>query len=327
MEYFSSHPGPLSADTAIRRRPGRVLSRRIAFLLSAFWLLLLYALPALAADYVFHLPYGVKIGEIDGPGREQLRRILIKRTTKGPTEFVLSGVVSLEQSSRKEKERVPLEKPSGPPYDDYLPDPFTKRVWRQKVTPATSSLDSFDLERYLGFMTLDWTVSKAGSGELLDQGRVVLDINRTRGGYLAVEGMVPKMSSKSADNEFENRLANDLIRLLALDLGRAAGVSELERGDDKWSRSARSLASSGDWEGARKEWEKLLEMNPKYGPALYNLGVYWERNRKPEEALRYYRSAFVSDASERHRRALTRLTETLRRAGRLPDRMSQSGLD
>lgn len=289
------------------------------FLIVSVLSLLLFANSALAADYVFLLPKGLKIGEISGPGNEQLSRALKKRLSKGPTSYILSGAVHLDQSSRREKESVPLEKPAGEVYEEYVPDPFTHRLWRQKVTPEATSLDSFDLERYLGLMTLDWVITSAGNGEVLNQGRVILDINRTRGGYLATEGMVPQMSSQKSDREFEDRLADDLVRLLALDLGRSASVSELESGGDKWSRSAKSLASAGDWEGARREWEKLLEMNPKYGPALYNLGIYWEHNSKPEEALRYYRAAFVSEASVRHRRTLTRLTETLRRAGRLPD--------
>ena len=127
--------------------------------------------------------------------------------------------------------------------------------------------------------------------------------------------MVPEISAvKGTDQKFEARLADDLVRLLALNLGRGAKVSELETGKDKWSRRAKSLASSGDWDGAKKEWETLLEMNPKYSPALYNLGIYWERARNPQEALRCYRAAVVNDASILHRAALARLTETLGRA-------------
>ena len=294
-------------------------------LAAGFMALVLSCFPVLAADYIFQLPRGVKIGEISGPGQDQLSRALKKRTRKGSTDLILSGQVQLQQGSRLGREQVPLPKPSGEPYDDYLPDPFTGRVWRQEVQPTVTTLDSFDFERYLGIMTLDWTLAASGSGQVVDQGRVVLDINRTRGGYLAQEGMVPGMSSGGgSDKQFEARLADDLVRLLALDLGREATASELESGKDEWSRRARSLAASGDWDGAKKEWETLLGMNPKYGPALYNLGIYYERGRNPEKALDYYRSAFISDGSVLHRTALTRLTETLRRAGRLPDRMLRS---
>lgn len=297
------------------------------FLIISLVGLMLVTNSALAADYFFYLPKGIKIGEISGPGHEQLSRALKKRVSQGPTDLILSGRVQLRQNSQKERELVPLPKDSGEPYDDYLPDPFTGRIWRQEVQPTVTTLDAFDLERYLGLMTLKWSLSVAGGSEVVEAGQVVLDINRTRGGYLAQEGMVPDLSSaQGTDQKFESRLADDLVRLLALNLGRGAKVSELETGKDKWSRRAKSLAGSGDWDGAKKEWETLLEMNPKYGPALYNLGIYWERARNPEEALRYYRSAFVNDASVRHREALTRLTETLSRAGRLPQRTSQDDL-
>lgn len=293
-------------------------------------LLIFPAARANAAGYDFRLPDGVRIGEISGPGSEQLSRALKKRAGRGAAEFVLSGQVSLSQASQREKELVPREKAAGPPYEDYLPDPFTGRVWRQEVNPTATALEGFDLERYQGLMILDWTLS--AGGRAVNSGRTHLDINRTRGGYLAREGLAPPLASakgadRGSDKKFETRLADDLVRQLALDLGRAVTASDLERAGDKWSRRARGLASAGDWEGARKEWEALLEMNPNYGPALYNLGVYWEKAHRPEEALRYYRAAFVSEASVLHRQTLTRLTETLSRAGRLPGRMSQSGLE
>lgn len=294
------------------------------FLAAALMGLMLSCPLAMAADYIFKLPQGIKIGEISGPGREQLKRALKKRTQGGSASLILSGHVQLWQSSQAEREMVPLPKPSGEPYEDYLPDPFTGKAWRQKVQPTVTTIDAFDFQRYLGIMTLDWTLTASGSKEVVDQGRVLLDINRTRGGYLSTEGVVPGMSAGGrADKIMEARLADDLVRLLSLDLGRAASASELESGKDEWSRRAKKLASLGDWDGARNEWETLLGLNPKYGPALYNLGIYYERGHNPEKALDYYRAAFLSDGSVLHRMALTRLTETLRLAGRLPGRMSQ----
>jgi tetratricopeptide (TPR) repeat protein len=63
-----------------------------------------------------------------------------------------------------------------------------------------------------------------------------------------------------------------------------------------------------------------LDQNPDYSPPLYNLGLYWELRKNPEEAWRYYRRAFRADASPLHREALTRLTDTLTKAGRAPGR-------
>ena len=270
----------------------------------------------------YKLPAGVAVGDISGPGHEQLSRALKKRGG-GSGQMTLSGQVSLSRQSAGEYETVPQEVSAGKPYTAYKPDPFTGRVWQVKETPTAIELDSYDFQRITGDMVFDWRLtSKAGS--LVDSGRVVMNIDRTRGGYLATKGLTPPLTgSRAKSDDIENRLADELVRLLALDLGRYPGSSELEVGDDSLSRKAKRLAASGDWDEARKLWRDLLSQNRQYAPALYNMGLYWERRKDPEEAWRYYRAAFISDGSDRHRQALTRLTETLSRAGRLPKRGSE----
>ncbi len=278
--------------------------------------------PGLArAEYAYRLPEGLQVGDIDGPGREAVIRALKKHTRSGSERSVLSGRVSLNQREAAERETVALKKPSGPPYLTYKPDPFTTRLWKVEETPETLALESFDLERFTGTMVFDWRLAAAQGGAALDQGRIEVDVDRIRGGYLASQGAAPPLrGGRSEGSKLEARLAEEVVRLLTLDLGRGVSAAELESGDDSWSRRARALAGNGDWEGARKLWLEVLELNPEYGPALYNLGLYHERRKEPEEAWRYYRSAFLSEASDRHRAALTRLTETLAQAGRLPKR-------
>ncbi|MDR2945236.1 MAG: tetratricopeptide repeat protein [Candidatus Adiutrix sp.] len=271
------------------------------------------------------LPAGVTLGELRGPGQEQLRQALKKRLGGGPQQMILSGEISLAQTRSSERETVPQTVAAGPPYIVYKADPFTRRVWPVEERPMAVAFNNYDFQRQSGQVVLDWRLADK-NGLLADSGRLATDIDRTRGGYLARRGLAPSLNGPASDAALQNRLAErlaeDLARLLALDLGRNPGALELEGGDDALSREAKSLASSGEWDEARSRWLELLRQNPQYAPALYNLGLYWEQRQDPEEAWRYYRAAFLSEGSPRHRRALTRLTETLRRADRLPQRGS-----
>lgn len=291
------------------------------------WLLISVATIGLAgcaggSGGAYKLPAGVIVGDISGPGQEQLSRALKKRGGGGSAKMILSGNVSLSRQTTGERETVPQQVPAGPPQAAYQPDPFTARIWLVEEPPMATELDTYDLQRLTGDMIFDWRLTSKTGGQV-DSGQVVLNIDRTRGGYLAAQGLAPPLAGSTVNSDdIENRLADELVRLLTLDLGRYPGASELESGSDSLSRKAKSLASAGDWQEARSLWMELLGLNPQYSPALYNLGLYWERQQDPEEAWRYYRAAFLSDGSDRHRDALTRLTETLNRAGRLPKRGS-----
>lgn len=289
--------------------------------LTCLILLILSASPSWAARDNHRLPGGIKVGDISGPGCEELTRALKKKSGGGGRQGDLSGHVSLVSRMNPEREIVPLEEPAGEPYEIYKPDDFTTRLWRVEETPMAERLHNFNMERQTGAMIFDWRVTSP-EGRLLDQGRVTLDIDRSRGGYLASVGVTPPLGGGNRGDiaKFERYLAEEIVRLLTLDLGWAVTAANLESGDDKWSREARGLASRGDWEGARRLWLELLDMNSKYGPALYNLGLYYERQKNPEKAWSYYRQAFLSEGSDLHRAALTRLTESLSRAGRLPKR-------
>ncbi|MDR1044283.1 MAG: hypothetical protein LBP33_04080 [Candidatus Adiutrix sp.] len=279
----------------------------------------LLAGPARAADGDCRLPPGIGLGSLTGPGSEQLSRLLARRTGGGAGGGLLSGQISLVSRAHGEREAVPLEVKEGRPYPVYRPDPFTGRLWLTEERAGTVDLQSYDLERFTGALVFDWRLLAPG-GELLKSGRIALDIDRTRGGYLAEKGLTaPLGSEKQGRRAFKTRLADELVHQLTLDLGRFAPARELENGGHALDRQARRLAMAGDWDGARDLWLELLELNPKYAPALFNLGLYSERQRRPEDAWRYYRAAFLSVGSPKHREALSRLTEALGLAGRLPE--------
>ncbi|UQZ88070.1 hypothetical protein C4J81_02105 [Deltaproteobacteria bacterium Smac51] len=264
-----------------------------------------------------NLPKGVSIGQINGPGGEELAKTLRSRTSGG-ADAVLSGQVSFREEVTSERETVPVTVKAGKARTVYKPDPFTSRLWKVDEIPTITEFQSFDFQRIKGEMVFDWSLTAPNIG-VIDTGRAAVDLNRTFGGFMASEKVAP--STQNPDQlakEARTLLAEEMTRALTLDLGREPSPSEIETADDEWSRRARTMAMRGDWEGAKAVWMEALELNPLFSPALYNLGLYYERHKKPEEARKYYQEAFVAEATDLHRAALTRLTETLMRAGRLP---------
>jgi tetratricopeptide (TPR) repeat protein len=214
---------------------------------------------------------------------------------------------------------VPGEVSTGRPVRDYRPDPFTRRLWLETVTPTALELKTYELERLSGRLVFDWRLASPAGAEPAG-GQIVLAVDRTRGGYLAQAGAAPALADQPAfARDLENHLAEELAGQLTLALGRIPTAAEVETGDPL-SREAKRLAAAGDWEGAKDLWLKLLTLNPGYAPAHFNLGLYWEYRQKPEEAWRSYREAFKSEPSRNHRAALTRLTDALALAGRRPGR-------
>jgi len=64
------------------------------------------------------------------------------------------------------------------------------------------------------------------------------------------------------------------------------------------------------WSEARFRWKKVIDADPKSGPALNNLGVALEREGRIEEALEMYRrAAKVMPGSSHVKRNLDRCEE------------------
>lgn len=277
-----------------------------------------YGCAARQAAQVPKLPAGVKLGSITGQGSEEVIRALRNYTAIGGNTGVLSGRVSISRGVHSEKETVPRLVPSGEPYPTWAADPFTRKLWPVEKADTALEMESYRLQRFTGILTFDWILSHKVGGE--QSGRVELDIDRTRGGFLASLGAAPPMTQDASREAMEKMLADELVHILVLDIGRSPNSRDLEYGDDPQSREAKNLAGSGRWDKARDVWLDLLRQNPQYSPALYNLGLYHEYKKEPEAAWEYYRRAFLSSANDMHRAALTRLTESLRSSGRLPTR-------
>ncbi|KXS55996.1 MAG: hypothetical protein AMR96_05105 [Candidatus Adiutrix intracellularis] len=229
--------------------------------------------------YVYKLPSGIKVGSISGSGTEIVTRALTSRVQGGITNSILSGQISLNRQVDSENEIVPLKVAASQSYFSYQPDPFTRRLWIESTTPSTTQLTSFKFERLTGNIIFNWRLISPDEQDI-NKGQIILDINCTKGGFLAAAGAAPPLNdSRVFGAVLENRLADELVSYLALNLGRTPSALELESGRDKLSRKAKILASAGDWEGAKKLWLELLIQNPKYAVANYNLGLYWERQK------------------------------------------------
>lgn len=260
------------------------------------------------------LPRGLSVGQIEGPGADDLIRALNSRSSASG-EASISGTVSFQEQVTEERETVPVTVAAGKPQAMYKPDPFTERLWRVKETPTATELRDFDFQRLSGEMVFDWQITDK-NGAKLDSGRSRVDVNRSFGGFLASQKLAPGQTNpKTLATEARQLLAEEMTRSLALDLGREPSPSEIETAPDTWSREALAAATRNDWEAARALWLEALELNSNFAPALYNLGLYCERDKNPETALEYYQKAFIANGSPLHRAALSRLTESMLRAG------------
>lgn len=287
------------------------------FLLFTCGLFLAVACAPAGPDLRLYLPRDLATGQISGPLADELSQALKSRARSG--EKYLNGQVSFREAVSNEQETVPVKLAAGEPQTVYRADPFTQRLWQVKEAPTQTELQNFTFQRVQGEMLFDWQITDK-NGAKIDSGRSAVDLNRTFGGFLAARKVAPAVENpEKLAEEARRLLAEEMTQALALDLGREPLSSEIETAPDAWSRLAASLAASGDWEGARAQWEEALDLNPNFAPALYNLGLYCERQQNPEEALLYYQKAFVANGSPLHRAALTRLTESLMRAGRLAE--------
>ena len=273
-----------------------------------------------ASEARIKFPPGLTIGTISGPGQDKLTKALQEYQFKGDSGAVLSGTVNWAHNITGEREIVPLESPAGEAYPIYKPDPFTLQVWLSEETPIRTSLENFPLKRFRGSLVFDWQLSGPGENK---NGQAVINIDRTSGGYLAEQGLTIPLTSgdreiKAEREKLEQRLVEELVLVLLLDLGRHPASSEIETGDGPLCSQAKKLAAQGDWNGAKGLWLEVLTQNPKYGPPLFNLGLYHEWAKQPEEAWKYYQKAFAADGTQEHRVSLARLTQALDRAGRAP---------
>jgi tetratricopeptide (TPR) repeat protein len=182
--------------------------------------------------------------------------------------------------------------------------------------PADDLLETYPLELGQATLEFDWTVVDKQTGAVITSGITKDTLTRSAGGFLADYGAAARNlpTPSQAIKLMSSALADQLVE----ELGPAFSAADLAAADDSLSKQALALAHKEQWDEAAAIWTELTRLNPQYHPALYNLGLYYEKKGQLETAWSYYRQAFLSHSSNVHRDALTRLTDSLNRLNRLP---------
>ncbi|MDR1486741.1 MAG: DUF6340 family protein [Deltaproteobacteria bacterium] len=258
------------------------------------------------------LPQGLQIGTITGEGGDllssELKRLDYSAGKKpagglkilsGETSFSLKSIDGLEKVASSGASIPATERPNEPSSAQSDSD--------ARLYPFTMTEAVFEL---------NWTIHDENSGLAVAAGTTKDTLKLSTGGYLAGQGKAPHQppTEEQALKQLAPALADQLIQ----ELGPSFSSSALLAGDDEISKKAAALAAGGNWDEAGLLWEELVELNPEYYVALYNLGLHHERKGELEEAYSYYRLAFLSDSSDLTRQALTRLTDSLNRLDRTP---------
>lgn len=280
---------------------------------SLVWLFFLVGCARLPSKF---LPSQVALGEFTGPGSEalisELSRLAPTAESGGhEARLVLSGATNFKFQTQQVQEKVTISNrydsawPKGLPGWDQVPE--KKERYNSKEYPLTLTQASF---------SVDWTISDPRNQVQVSSGSTMVETKQSHGGYLEKMGLEPT-DSLDRDQTLKS-LAQSLADQVMSLIGPAYSSQNLASGKDSLSRKAASLAADGDWAGASSLWLEILGLNPEYGPALFNLGLYHERLGDLDKAWAFYRLAFLSVQSQAYRLALTRTADALENLGRPP---------
>ncbi|MDR3135755.1 MAG: hypothetical protein LBU69_06660 [Deltaproteobacteria bacterium] len=261
------------------------------------------------------LPGAIGLGQFTGPGAEEVKselaRLLSPADRPGRS-LVLSGTTDFTLSAKAGQEVVTISNR----YDSRWPE--TLPGWENAPRPNTGyKTAEYPLTQVEATLKADWALTEANSQALVSSGTTNAVLARSYGGFLESQGQAE--SQPPGRDELARLLAKSLADRLAMSIGPAYPSANLASGKDKQSRKAASLASAGDWDGASEIWLGLLRLNPDYAPALFNMGLYHERQGRLETAWAFYRLAFLRYQSLLFRMALSRTADALEKLGRLPE--------
>ncbi|MDR3204504.1 MAG: tetratricopeptide repeat protein [Deltaproteobacteria bacterium] len=230
----------------------------------------------------------IAVGPLNGPGAPDLERELAKKFPGriDSADLILSGTLSFD---------------------------YQTKTGQESVLPPNSESQAYPLTVVEAELSFDWRL-KASSGAEIKTGLVRDQFSQVAGGFLLSLGKSPE--KVLSQDETLKKMIPALAFQIAEEIGPAFDASDLESGDNEISHRALQSAASNDWDGAAALWRELLALNPEYAAANYNLGVYYERLGRLEEAHTYYRRAFITFPGPRYRLPLTRVTDALDRLGR-----------
>jgi hypothetical protein len=294
--------------------------------LAAAFTLALAFLPSCAQN-VQRLRGDFVVGEFTGTGGSELALALLPEGVAGSGSPVLSGTAEFRFDSSPGRETV-LTTEEGEEREYWEDDPLTGESFLVTARIRNSVPRDLDFERARGVLDVRWTLASQDGG-VMRTGRNVFSVSRAAGGYADRRGTTGSATAAASaedrrlsHDELAQAVLKDLAGKAAADLALLAGPrfteTDLAPSDEAEGRRARTLAAAGDWEGAARIWQDLLILNPTYGPALYNLGLYRELSGDLPGAWSYFRLAFQSRQLPQYRAALSRVSGVLRRAGELP---------
>jgi hypothetical protein len=244
------------------------------------------------------LPPGIEVGQFDGPAGEELTAELKRRESPRPASGrtkTLGGTTNFDYRTRQATETV---------------------ITVTKLAEGKRTSETIPLTAAEARLTAKWTLTPQDSSGQKQTGQTEEIWQRSYGGYLAQEGLTD--DTPEEPEKVRQNLARSLAALMVTELGPNHTPYNLARAFDQDSRRAAELADEDRWDEAAVYWQKILEENPGYAPALYNMALYHERSGRLAEAWKYYRLAYRSYSDQQHREALTRATDMMYRLGRPP---------
>jgi tetratricopeptide (TPR) repeat protein len=270
------------------------------------------------------MPQNVRVGAITGEGGDLLASELAHRIPSGTSVrsnsfTIFSGETSLSYQVKEGLEKVINSSASSSgataasQSETGLSDPNLTGSGKAQPTP-----EEYAIKVTEAVLNINWTLTDRESGAVIATGSTKETLTRSTGGFLASLGEAPSdpLTPEQAVKLMAPALADQLVE----ELGPDFTARELAPAQDDLSQKALSLASKGQWDQAAAIWKELIVLNPQYHPALYNLGLFHERNGDLQKAWSYYRLAFLSHSSNLNRNALTRLTDSLNRLNQPPNR-------
>jgi tetratricopeptide (TPR) repeat protein len=269
----------------------------------------------------------VALGAFSGPYGTEVRQALAEALARrrqvrldDQAAVVLSGNVEGQLEDIKGQDLVRLEKKTGRVEEVTITDPFVKKpfTYRAPVTESVVESKPFVVRRAWLDLKYALTDRPGAPGFGPDQARAASEIKY--GGVNENLSHGPALKDLPPAEETMRTLARELAQgILDRVFPDPQAVVVLDDGPgllgEKETTQGVALAQKGRWEEARLIWENILKDDPEHPAANYNLGVYWEHlggRDHLERARDYYVKAAKTGNNPQYRKALTRITLTLR---------------
>jgi tetratricopeptide (TPR) repeat protein len=285
---------------------------------------------------------GFTLGDFSGSGALALAAKLespASSSKRGKKNYpILSGTAVFTTRAESGEEKV-ITFQEGNENLYWRKDPLTNQVWTVKAKVKREVPKNYETTLVLGSLKVVWELRDREKGELISQGEDQYLLSKSLGGYpedlKRKDGAIDSLRD-SATSSASGKISfdQDSPAFLAIKAGLLDSLSQTAadkllltlspkglktaHARDSRSLNAERLATLGRWEEAAIIWQELIQENPYYHPALYNLGLFYETKGDLKSAWNSFRSAFLSSQETLYRNALARLSLILNRSGISP---------